>query len=92
MFGRYVALVILFILALVLQETWIPAIAISNVRPDLLLYFVVFIAFRMELLIDDGERFFSFGCQLAMEEPGGLILSKLRIDPAVVTIQPGIIG
>jgi len=43
-FGRYIPLIILFILALVLQETWVPAIAIGGVQPDLLLYFVVFIA------------------------------------------------
>jgi len=43
MIVRYIAVGILFILALTLQETWMPAIAIGGAQPDLLLYFVVFI-------------------------------------------------
>lgn len=43
MIGRYLAIVGLFILALTLQETWMPAIAIGGAQPDLLLYFIVFI-------------------------------------------------
>ncbi|MGI6360954.1 MAG: rod shape-determining protein MreD [Bacillota bacterium] len=42
--GRRIAIMVLFVLALVLNETLMPAISIGGIAPNLLIFFVVFYA------------------------------------------------